>query len=513
MGMDLISMNTFFSIFVLILITILVNSITKSKSKKKLLPGPRAIPILGHLHLLKTTEPLHQTLHKISNQFGPAVFLHFGSRPVLVISSNTLAEQCFTTHDLAFANRVHLPTVKMAPGLIVWVNYGTYWRTVRQAAAIELLSSQQLNASSHIRAKEFTGMARQLFTSYYESQEKSEAKSNSFIKLDFKKMLFESMMNLMLMTIAGKRAYGENNEDSDDMKKFSEALIGWFEISGASNAEDFLPLLRILDLKGTMKRMKNVTKVNQESVERLIDEHRLAGIGKRKTMINSLLELQKKDSEKYKDEAIRDIVIAMMLGGTETTSTTIEWGMAELLNSPQLLEKATAEIGTHVGNKRLIQESDMNNLPFLNCIISEIFRLHPALPLLVSHESREDIKLGNYDIAKGTMLIVNIYPIQRDPEIWEEPNKFNPNRFENGNSNGKLVIPFGMGRRRCPGETFAMRILGVLLGTLIQCFEWKRLGDELIDLTEGCGLTTPLATPLEVMYRPRLAMKELLSEF
>ena len=203
----------------------------------------------------------------------------------------------------------------------------------------------------------------------------------------------------------------------------------------------------------------------------------------------------------------------MMLGGTETTSTTIEWGIAELLNNPQILEKATAEIDAHVGNKRLIQESDMNNLPYLNCIISEIFRLHPVVPLLVPHESREDIKLGDYDIAKGTILIVNIYPIQRDPEIWEEPKKFNPKRFENGNSNGKLVIPFGMGRRRCSGEPFAMRTLGVLLGTLIQSFEWKRLGDELIDLTEGCGLTTPLATPLEVMYRPRLAMKELLSEF
>ena len=152
-------------------------------------------------------------------------------------------------------------------------------------------------------------MAHQLFTSYYESQEKSEAKPDSFIKLNFKKMSFESMMNVMLMMIAGKRAYGENNEDSDDLKKLSESLMAWFEISGASNAEDFLPLLRILDLKGTMKRLKHVTKVNQESVQRLIDEHRLAGIGKRKTMINSLLELQKKDSEKYKDETIRDIVI------------------------------------------------------------------------------------------------------------------------------------------------------------------------------------------------------------
>jgi cytochrome P450 len=201
-----------------------------------------------------------------------------------------------------------------------------------------------------------------------------------------------------------------------------------------------------------------------------------------------------------------------MLGGTETTSTTIEWAMAELLNNREILLRATDEIDAYVRNERLIQESDMKNLPYLNNIISETLRLHPIIPLLVPHESREEIKVGGYDIPKETMLLVNIYPIQRDPNIWKEPNKFNPERFEEENSNEKFMIPFGMGRRRCPGETFAMRMMGVLLGTLIQSFEWKRLSDEMIDLTEGCGITTPLATPLEAMYRPREAMKEVLSE-
>jgi cytochrome P450 len=190
----------------------------------------------------------------------------------------------------------------MAPNLIVWANYGPYWRTVRQTAAVELLSSQKLHASSHIRATEYKGMAHKLFMSY-ESQAKSE-ESNSFIKLAFKKMLFDLMMNSMLMTIAGK-----SNDDSEDMKEFSKALLGWFEISGAANPEDFLPLLKILDLKGTMKRMKHMSKVHEVMVQRMIDEHRQEGIGKRKTMINRLLELQEEDSEKYKDEVIRDIVI------------------------------------------------------------------------------------------------------------------------------------------------------------------------------------------------------------
>ncbi|KAJ3709055.1 hypothetical protein LUZ61_012760 [Rhynchospora tenuis] len=504
--MESILMNNAFYIIFFLLVTILYNSVRKSK--KKFPPGPPALPIIGHVHLLK--DPLHQVLLKVSNQYGPAAFLRLGSRPVLVVSNYTLAEQCFTTHDLAFANRVHLPTVRMAPDLILWANYGSYWRTVRQAAAHELLSNQQIQASSHMRTKEFRFMALQLFKLYESRKIKSEI-SNTFVKLEFKRMLFESMMDLMLIIVAGKRFYGDNFDASDDIKKFGESIVAWFQASGPSNKEDYVPLLRILDLKGTMRKMKYATKMNEEMVQKMIDEHRQEGIGKRKTMINSLLELQKEDSDKYKDEVIRDIVITLMLGGTDTMSTTIEWAMAELLNDPEVLEKATAEIDEHVGNTRLIQESDMDNLPHLKYIISEILRLHPAAPLLVPHESREEIKLAGYDIPKGTMLLVNVYTIQRDQELWEDPNKFNPKRFKDGTSNGKYIIPFGMGRRRCAGEKLAMRTMEVLLGTLIQCFDWKRHGNELIDLTEGAGITIPLATPLEVMYQPRKVMKKVLS--
>ncbi|KAJ4784073.1 hypothetical protein LUZ62_035319 [Rhynchospora pubera] len=200
----------------------------------------------------------------------------------------------------------------------------------------------------------------------------------------------------------------------------------------------------------------------------------------------------------------------MLLAGTGTSANTIEWVMTLLLNNPDVLQKARAEIDAQVGNQRLIQESDLNHLSYFHCIISESLRLYPAAPLLVPHESCQEISLGGYEIPKGTMLLVNVYQIQRDPEIWEEPMKFMPERFEDGRSNGKWMAPFGMGRRRCPGEALAMREIGVVLGALIQCFDWQRIGSELIDLTEGSGITIPKATPLEVMYQPRKIMNDVL---
>lgn len=204
---------------------------------------------------------------------------------------------------------------------------------------------------------------------------------------------------------------------------------------------------------------------------------------------------------------------SLLLGGSETSSTTLQWAMANLLNNPDILKKATSEIDLHVGNERLIEESDMANLPFLQHIINETLRMYATAPLLVPHESNKEVTVSGYEIPPGTMLLVNVYHIQRSPEIWDEPTKFKPERFEKENAkDAKWMIPFGMGRRRCPGEALAMCKMSLILGTLIQCFDWERVGGKPIDMTEGSGLTLPMAVPLEALYQPRQAMIKVLSE-
>ncbi|XP_078153471.1 (+)-piperitol/(+)-sesamin synthase CYP81Q1-like [Carex rostrata] len=311
--------------------------------------------------------------------------------------------------------------------------------------------------------------------------------------------------------IAGKRFYGDNIEDMDDTKRFREAVEEHFALSGASNLEDFVPVLRWLDLNGVMKKKKQLVKQQLETVQKLIEEHRTTRGEIKKTMIGHLLESQRKDPEGYSDQIIQRICMSILLAGTDTTSNTVEWAMAILLNNPQVLKKAATEIDKHVGNERLIKESDMDQVPYLGCIMREVLRIYPGGPLLLPHESREDVTIGGYNIPRETMVLVNVYQIHRDPDIWEEPEKFKPERFENEKAEGKFMIPFGMGRRRCPGEGLAMREVGLILGTLIQCFDWERTTNELIDLTEGSGLTLPKAVPLEAMYRPREAMMKVLS--
>ncbi|VAI37008.1 unnamed protein product [Triticum turgidum subsp. durum] len=180
--------------------------------------------------------------------------------------------------------------------------------------------------------------------------------------------------------------------------------------------------------------------------------------------------------------------------------------MSLLLNHPAALKKAQAEMDASIGASRMVAADDVPRLSYLQCIINETLRLYPAAPLLLPHESSADCKVGGYDVPSGTMLIVNAYAIHRDPAVWEDPAAFRPERFEDGKADGLLLMPFGMGRRRCPGETLALQTVGVVLGTLVQCFDWDRVDGAEVDMTEGVGITMPKAVALEAVCRPRAAM-------
>ncbi|GAV92369.1 p450 domain-containing protein [Cephalotus follicularis] len=196
----------------------------------------------------------------------------------------------------------------------------------------------------------------------------------------------------------------------------------------------------------------------------------------------------------------------MLMAGTETTTVTLEWTMSNLVNHPDILNKARAELDTHVGEERLVDEADLSKLPYLQNIISESHRLYPAAPLSVPHMSSDDCRIGGYDVPRDTMLIVNAWAIHRDPNLWDDSDSFKPERFESGQVDANKLMPFGLGRRACPGEGLAQRMLGLTLGLLIQCFQWKRVSEKEVDMTETQGLTMPKAIPLEVMCKARPIM-------
>lgn len=217
--------------------------------------------------------------------------------------------------------------------------------------------------------------------------------------------------------------------------------------------------------------------------------------------------------EYYTDEIIKGLILVILIGGTDTSAMTMEWTLSLLLNNPTVLQKAQAEIDDQVGPDRLISDSDLVDLPYLHCIINETLRMYPPAPLM-PHESAKDSIVEGYHVPHGTILFVNLWAIQNDPKAWDEPRQFKPERFDSikGNRMGYKSMPFGSGRRGCPGETLAIRMVGLTLGALIQCFEWDRVGANLVGMEEGAGLTMPKAKSLIAKIRPRQKAFKILSQ-
>ncbi|CAI0409464.1 unnamed protein product [Linum tenue] len=196
--------------------------------------------------------------------------------------------------------------------------------------------------------------------------------------------------------------------------------------------------------------------------------------------------------------------------GTDTTSTTLEWAMAELLRNPNALAKAREELDATIGKGNNFQESDVSRLPYLQAILKETFRLHPAAPLLLPRKGGEDVEICGFIMPKGVQILVNVWAIGRDPMIWDDPNAFVPERFlgseVSAKGNNFELLPFGAGRRICPGLPLALRILHMMLGSLIHWFDWKLpdgVEPEKLDMDEKFGMALQKAKPLLAIPTPR----------
>ena len=200
----------------------------------------------------------------------------------------------------------------------------------------------------------------------------------------------------------------------------------------------------------------------------------------------------------------------MIAGGSDTTAGTLTWALSLLLNNSHVLKKAQGELDSHVGKNRAVNESDMSKLTYIQAIVKETLRLYPAAPLSAPHVFRKDCTVGSYYVAAGTRLITNIWKIQTDPVSWPDPLEFKPERFLTTNRDVDFrgrhfeLIPFGSGRRACPGTSFVLQMVQFTLARFLQAFEIATPFDAPIDMTESFGLTNSKATPLEVVVTPRL---------
>lgn len=196
----------------------------------------------------------------------------------------------------------------------------------------------------------------------------------------------------------------------------------------------------------------------------------------------------------------------LFTAGTDTSTNTIQWTMAEIFNNPKILERLREEIDSVIeNNTRLIQETDLPNLPYLQAVVKEGLRLHPPAPLVL-RTFQEGCKVGGFDVLEKTTLVVNCYAVMRDPDIWEYPDEFKPERFLPSSRSFQedemkeevlKYIPFGSGRKGCPGSNLAYLSVGTAIGVMVQCFDWKIEGDK-VNMEEALGtMTVAMAHPLK----------------
>ncbi|KAI3460180.1 hypothetical protein Pfo_016843 [Paulownia fortunei] len=496
-------MDLFFIIFLYLPLFLVLYFVTQNLFHKlqNLPPGPfLAFPVIGHIYLLKKT--LHKTLHGLSKKYGPVFSLQLGSRLTLVVNSPSAAAEClYKANDAIFANRPRLFVGKHLGynyTSIVWAPYGDHGRNLRRISSVELLSSHRIQSLSQIRLDEVQTLIRHLF--------------------EMRNIIFELLFNVMTTMILGKRYYGKNEVNSEEAKEFQDIITQMHQIVSKSTLDEFIPFLSWF--RKTEDNYKAIQERSDKFFQDLIEGIRGRGANhspsneKGKTMIEVLLSLQETDPEYYTDEIVKSLTAVLLQAGSDTSVATMEWAMSLLLNNPAVLKKVQSEIDHHVGHDHLIDDSDLSKLPYLHCIISETLRLYPVAPLLLPHESSEDCTIGGFHVPRGMMLLINAWAVQNDPKIWEDPGMFRPERFmtKEGIKEEFKHMPFGTGRRGCPGEALAMRMIGLALSSLLQCFDWQRVSGDLEDMAENSGVVLSKAQPLMARCWPRPSMVNLLSQ-
>ena len=199
----------------------------------------------------------------------------------------------------------------------------------------------------------------------------------------------------------------------------------------------------------------------------------------------------------------------LLLAGTDTTSGTMEWAMTELISNPQKMVKLRDEIRSFISEngKPQIDESDISSLPYLQAVVKETFRLHPAAPFLLPHKASSYVEINGYIVPENAQILINVWASGRDSRIWRNPDEFLPERFLNENNNIDFkgrnfeLIPFSTGRRICPGLPLADRMVHQMLVTFVGNFEWKleNMKLEEMDMNENFGITLQKAVPLKAI--------------
>nr|BBM96375.1 flavonoid 3'-hydroxylase [Matthiola incana] len=498
-----ILLATFLSLFIFFLLR------RNRNRNHRLPPGPNPWPIVGNLPHMGPKP--HQTLAAMVTTYGPILHLRLGFVNVVVATSKSVAEQFLKIHDANFASR---PPNSGAKHIaynyqdLVFAPYGQRWRMLRKISSVHLFSAKALEDFKHVRQEEIGRLTREV------------------ARADTKPVNLGQLVNMCVVNalgreMIGRRLFGDGADHKAE--EFRSMVTEMMALAGVFNIGDFVPALDWLDLQGVAGKMKRLHKRFDAFLSSILKEHEINNGGDQKhtDMLTTLISLKGTDFDgdgaSITDTEIKALLLNMFTAGTDTSASTVDWAIAELIRHPHIMKRTQEELDAVVGRNRPINESDLSRLPYLQAVIKENFRLHPPTPLSLPHIAAESCEINGYHIPKGSTLLTNIWAIARDPEQWSDPLAFRPERFLPGGEKFGVdvkgsdfeLIPFGAGRRICAGLSLGLRTIQLLTATLVHGFEWELAGGvtpEKLNMEETYGITVQRAVPLIVHPKPRLAL-------
>ncbi|CAL5074694.1 unnamed protein product [Urochloa decumbens] len=491
----------------------------RRRSKSKLPPSPPwRLPLLGHLHHLIGRLP-HRSLHDLHLRYGGRgktglLLLQLGRRRTLVVSTAAAAADLFKHHDLAFSSRPHNAAAhKQTYGSrnVSFAPYGEHWRQAKRVVVVHLLSARRVDAFAPVRAAEAAALV---------SRARRAAQAGEALSL---RELVYGYTNAVV-TRAAAGAAGATAERIRRLMAESETLAAaGFQADGVLPDAAAAVFRRVTGLEKKIDGMVDdwdrfLSEIIAEHEQRAPPAPGQAGGG---DIVDVLLQLRRDQQGgagkgfELTDDAVKAITKDMIAAATETTAVTLEWAMAELARNPRVMRKLQDEIARVAGAGDAVAEADLSRMGYLRAVIKEVLRVHPPAPLLIPRESMADAALqgGRYEIPAGTTLLVNAWAIGRDPAAWDAPEEFRPERFLAGGAAGGggsrpavdfrgtdyQLLPFGAGRRICPGINFAQPVLELALASLLRHFDWELpagVRPDDMDMVEAPGLSAPPRVPL-----------------
>ncbi|CAN6212658.1 unnamed protein product [Urochloa humidicola] len=474
----------------------------------RLPPSPWALPVIGHIHHLAGGALPHRAMRDLARRLGPLMLLRLGELRVVVASSADAAREVMRTHDLAFATRPMSRTGRILLGDgcdgIVAAPYGDGWRQLRRICTTELFSARRVRSFRAVREEE----VRRLLLSVAAAAAPASPPAN------LSELVSGYVADASVRAIVGSRF-----RDRDTFLRLLERRV---KVLPANSLPDLFPSSRLaMAVSPTPRLMRREREKMMAFIDTIIQDHEdnraSAGVDDAEDddLLDVLLRIQREGEldPPLTTDNIKAVIIDIFTASSETSATTLQWIMAELIRNPGVMRKAQDEVRRVLaaGGKEAVTEDSLGDLRYLPLVIKEALRLHPPAPLLIPRESRSACRVLGFDVPAGAMVLVNAWAIGRDPGYWDSPEEFVPERFENSNVDFRGMdfefIPFGAGRRMCPGIGFGLANMELALASLLYHFDWELPEPGELDMTEALGITTRRLSHLLLVPTVRVPLR------